>query len=65
MRCGRDYNAIECLNQILNFLPKFDLDSKPVLGRSPVYPLQAQILLTTRAEAWLKLCKMENALKGF
>ena len=61
MRCGRYQSAVECLNQILNFLPKFDLAVKFPNDM----PEQTQILFTTRAEAWLLMCKMENALNGF
>ena len=62
MKCGRYINAIESLNQILDFLSKFDLGRRKEFGDN-MTP-QTQLLLTTRAEAWLRLCKMEYALQG-
>ena len=62
MKCGRYINAIESLNQILDFLSKFDLGRRKEFGDT-MGP-QTQLLLTTRAEAWLRLCKFEYALQG-
>ena len=62
MKCGRSSNAIESLNQILDFLSKFESGRRKEFGGT--MGLQTQLLLTTRAEAWLRLCKFEYSLQG-
>ncbi len=61
MRCGRYQAAVQTVNRILSNLPSYGLEVNELFGEK--MKTSTQLLLTTRAEAFLKSCKLNKALQ--